>query len=120
MKKPCLLTFDYELFFKESGTPQACLLAPTYDLLTLLDKTGGKVTFFIDALYLRRLQEAREHAETYAWIESQIKTMVEKGHRIELHLHPHWLDATWNTSKESWDFPSLFRHQSYRFLPIRS
>ena len=81
MKKPCLLTFDYELFFKESGTPQACLLAPTYDLLTLLDKTGGKVTFFIDALYLRRLQEAREHAETYAWIESQIKTMVEKGHR---------------------------------------
>jgi len=92
------------------------LLAPTYDLLTLLDKTGGKVTFFIDALYLRRLQEAREHAETYAWIESQIKTMVEKGHRIELHLHPHWLDATWNTSKESWDFPS-YEHYAIQTLP---
>ena len=46
----------------------------------------------------------------YNLIKNQLKDMVRRGHRIELHIHPHWVDAKYN-GDGTWDF-SEFRHYS--------
>ena len=40
----------------------------------------------------------------------QIEDILKRGHRIELHIHPHWLDAKY-CEDGSWDF-SDFTHYS--------
>lgn len=106
-KKKCVLTFDYELFFKDSGTPEASILHPTNLLIDILDDINGKATFFVDALYLLKLKENLNiHKRIYEAIEQQLVEIVTKGHRIELHLHPHWIDAYWDIKNCKWIFPT--------------
>jgi hypothetical protein len=38
-----------------------------------------------------------------------IRSLAEDGHRVELHLHPHWLDAVRDGGQ--WDFPSYRRYR---------
>lgn len=111
MKTICL-TFDYELFFGESGTFKNSVFRPTDDLAKTLDAFGIKATFFIDILYYKRLLSAnRDEAKQ---LKEQLQNLVAKGHRIELHLHPHWLDAIYE--KPNWIFPN-YNHYRLQSLP---
>ncbi len=102
----CLLTLDYELFFKKSGDAYLSLLKPTDDLLKVLEDTGGKAVFFVDTIYLNLLRTSAEpeNLELYKKFEEQLRDIVARGHRIELHLHPHWLDA--RQVEREWVFQS--------------
>jgi hypothetical protein len=112
----CVLTLDYELFFKQSGTAQASIIYPTQELIRVLDKVNGKATFFVDALYLDKLKyTGGKHINTYTQIESQLLNLVSNNHRIELHLHPHWIDAYWDDKTSAWIFPS-YRHYKLNSL----
>lgn len=112
----CLLTLDYELFFKKSGDARTSVLDPTQRLMDVLDKIGGKATFFIDTIYLNLLRDSdREDNRILSGeFESQLQRLVEKGHRIELHLHPHWLDAY--QEADQWFFPT-YEHYKLQSLP---
>jgi len=101
--KKVLLTFDYELFFLKSGTPQKSILHPTDKLIEIFKETNTKATFFIDVLYYLRLSE-ENHAtiEIAKMIKNQLQKLIMHGHRIELHLHPDWLNAKYNGFE--WDF----------------
>ena len=46
----------------------------------------------------------------YNLIVSQLKDIVRRGHRIELHIHPHWVNAKYNNDG-TWDF-SDYSHYS--------
>lgn len=114
--KTCVLTLDYELFFKDSGTAEASILHPTSLLIETLEKINGKATFFVDALYLLKLKDGGElHKNTYTTIEKQLIEIVTKGHKIELHLHPHWLDAYWDAVNNTWIFSS-YKHYKLNSL----
>jgi hypothetical protein len=106
-----VLTLDYELFFGKSGTPQNSLLKPTKFILDTLSKINGKATFFVDTMYLNILKTSNriQDRKLYITIEEQLKEIVYRGHRIELHLHPHWLDAY--AGGETWIFPT---YEHYR------
>lgn len=112
MKKQIWLSFDYELFLgAKSGTPEACLFKPTEMLMESLRALNVRATFFVDASYLVRLRQevdplCQAHFEM---IGSQLRDLVALGHRVELHLHPHWRDALYVGGGE-WSFPS---YQSY-------
>ncbi len=113
MKKKVILSFDYELFFGDrSGTVQKTLLEPTNQLLDAMDSVGFKGNFFVDWQMLKYLKaEGTERTdEEYAMIVTQLKDMIHRGHRIELHIHPHWVDARYN-GDGTWDY-SVFRHYS--------
>jgi hypothetical protein len=112
MNKIISLTFDYELFLNNSGTPENCILKPVARLIELFDKLGIKATFFIDSLYYQRLIENGNFKDTAKLIKTQIQTLVSKGHRIELHLHPIWLDAEYDNG--AWLFPD------YRYYRLDS
>lgn len=113
MKKICL-TFDYELFFGKTGTIENCLIKPTYEILKVLNENNLKGTFFIDASFLGRLRDIKQEAFNYKRIVEQLICIVDSGHRIELHLHPHWLDAEYSDGQ--WIFPH-YQHYRLQTLP---
>ena len=110
----CLLTLDYELFFQKSGDAYVSLLNPTAELLEVLERIGGKAVFFVDTIYLNLLKKSEipQDAELYGKFESQLQEIVIRGHRIELHLHPHWLDV--RKENNEWVF------QSYKHYKLNS
>lgn len=108
-----ILSYDYELFFGEkSGTVENTLIKPTNLLLDTMEKVGFKGNFFVDYLMLKYLAKEQETQaqEDLEKIHEQLKDIVKRGHRIELHLHPHWVDAKYN-GDGTWDY-SDYRHYS--------
>lgn len=93
-----LLTFDYELFFGSNpGSQEKCIITPTEQLLKLADKHGVPMCFFVDAGYLVRMaQEASNHPrlkEQKQRLHNQLQKLIQKGHEVQLHVHPHWEDT---------------------------
>ena len=101
MAQNIIISFDYELFFgDESGTVQKSIIDPTIQLLKALDSVGGKATFFVDYLMLKYMKAENDHTrKDAALVIEQIKDIVRRGHRIELHIHPHWVDAKYIDNK---------------------
>ncbi len=92
-----LLTFDYELFFGDnSGTVEKCMLEPTEELLEIATRYNIQYTFFVDVGYIIAAKKYSELDDERARVESQIRKMVEQGHDVQLHIHPHWQKATWS------------------------
>lgn len=116
MAKKIIISFDYELFFgDEPGTVQKSLLEPTAMLMDAMEYAGAKATFFVDYLMLKYMLAENEVTKSEAnLIIEQLKEMVRRGHRIELHLHPHWVDAKYINGK--WDF-SDFSHYCLNSFP---
>ncbi|MDR6553871.1 hypothetical protein [Paenibacillus qinlingensis] len=111
--KKILLTFDYEVFFRKSGTFESCIQNPVNDLLTFFEKHRIGATFFVDVLYYLRLLEHEQTRTTAELFKSQLQRLVASGSRIEPHLHPHWLDATYVNG--AWEFP---HYQRYRLQSL--
>lgn len=112
-KKKAILSYDYELFFGDrSGTVQKSLIDPTNSLLDAMDAVGLKGNFFVDWQMIKYLKEANTERTTndLILIENQLKDIIRRGHRIELHIHPHWVDAKYN-GDGTWNFDE-FRHYS--------
>ncbi len=109
MNRDVVLSFDYELFFGDlSGSVLKTLIEPTNRILDTLDSVNGKAVFFVDYLMLKRMKSESEKTLLEASIiENQLRDIVRRGSRLELHLHPHWLDAKYKNGE--WDF-SDFNH----------
>lgn len=117
MKKKIILSYDYELFFGEiSGTVQKTLIEPTNYLLSAMDKYNQKGNFFVDWLMLKYLKKEKTErtVSDYNLIEKQLQDIVRRGHRIELHIHPHWVDAKYN-GDGTWDFSDFHHYSLYSF-----
>lgn len=97
--KKAILSYDYELFFGDiSGTVLKTLIEPTNKILDKLDECGLKANFFVDYLMIKylRLNTDMQSAKDVRMLENQVKDIVKRGHRVELHIHPHWVDAIYN------------------------
>ena len=113
MKKTIILTYDYELFFGDhSGTVSKTLIEPTNLLLEQFEKSNLKATFFVDYLMIKYLglnTDERSRSDLHL-IQEQLKDIIRRGHRIELHIHPHWVDAKYN-GDGTWNYCN-FSHYS--------
>jgi hypothetical protein len=104
--KEVLLTFDYELFLgSKSGSVENCLIKPTQLVLDILEQYQAKSVFFIDTLYLCRLEKenSAQCKSDLQLIYKQLDAIVNQGHTIGIHIHPHWLDATFNDQLNNWN-----------------
>jgi hypothetical protein len=117
--KNLLFTFDYELFLgSTSGTVQKCLIEPTNYLLNLFDTHKIKnAVFFVDTTYLLRLREETHEAckKDYLQITQQLTDVLNRGHYVFPHIHPHWIDAKYNKELNQWH---LDDYSKYRFHNI--
>lgn len=112
-----VLTFDYELFFGDRcGSVVKTILEPTKKILEEIQSVSGRAVFFVDYLMLKRMLEESEKTRIEAAkIENQLREIVKLGSRIELHLHPHWIDAKYKGAGQ-WDF-SDYSHYCLSSLP---
>ena len=116
--KKVILSFDYELFFGfRSGTIVNTLIKPTNLLLNELEKANLRGNFFIDYTMFKAYENLNdsESKDDLNLLKNQVKDIIKRGHRIELHLHPHWIDAIYN-GDGTWNF-SNFEHYSLSSLP---
>jgi hypothetical protein len=104
--KEVLLTFDYELFLgTKSGTVENCLIKPTQLVLEILKTYQATSVFFVDTLYLYRLEQenSAQCKSDLKLIYKQLETIVDQGHTVGIHIHPHWLDASYNNQLNNWN-----------------
>ena len=88
------LTFDYELPLGGwTVSPEAALIEPTWQLLSLCKKLEIHAVFFVDVLSFIRFRELGNDAFEQSARE-QLTEMVKQGHDIQLHLHPHWFTSS--------------------------
>ena len=84
-------------------------------LMDAMEYAGAKATFFVDYLMLKYMLAENDETRAEAQlIIKQLKEMVRRGHRIDLHLHSHWVDAKYINGK--WDF-SDFSHYCLSSFP---
>lgn len=112
--KKIILTFDYEVFLGKSGSIDNCIIKPTERIIKLLLERGLKAVFFVDVLFLKRLR-GESLFEDLEKVEKNIQSIIKAGSFVELHIHPHWLDAHYDSDNEQWD---LSNHERYRFESI--
>ncbi len=111
------LTLDYELFSGANpGSVEKTILLPTRKLLEVADRHGAKFVFFVDSGYLARLQHfAPDYPGAqadYDAVRAQIEALDKAGHDIQLHIHPHWEDCTYDARGWKMD-TSRFRIHSF-------
>lgn len=90
-----LTTYDYELFF----TTQKCnedevILKPTKEILRMHRECNAKATFFADVCCLQRYKQLRMFQFEEA-ARRQLQDAVRQGNDVQLHLHPHWAQASY-------------------------
>lgn len=97
------LTFDYELFFgPQTGTVEKCMIEPADELMRIAGK-HSKLVFFIDVGFLLRAESFTENfpelSKNVNTVRFQIKKMVDLGHDVQLHIHPHWEKSVYKDGK---------------------
>jgi peptidoglycan/xylan/chitin deacetylase (PgdA/CDA1 family) len=119
-RKFLLVTFDYELFLgARSGLVEDCMLSPTRALLEIMNEFNVKAIFFVDTTYLLRLKEqsvtnlaCKKDLEK---ISDQLRGLINDGHYVMPHIHPHWLDAKYLSEIHQYDLSEV---KHYRFHKI--
>lgn len=84
--------------------------------MDVMEQNGFRGNFFVDYLMFSELEKLSDEraVSDLKLLKDQVRDMVRRGHRIELHLHPHWIDAKYN-GDGTWDF-SDFTHYSLSSL----
>jgi len=105
--KEIILTIDYELFFGEKdGSVDSCMIYPTELLADLLAKYDSRMTVFWDILHYWKLRELGGVYSILSLeankIKVQIQKLAETNHDIQLHLHPHWINTSFDG--QEWQF----------------
>jgi hypothetical protein len=114
-----LLTLDYEIFGNGSGDVRQHMVEPTERMARICERHEVPLTIFFEAEeYLAFRRNARDLEQALGYdparlIREQVRSLVSRGHDLQLHLHPEWVNATFehgrwilNRSKSTVD--SLF------------
>jgi len=99
VKYHLILTIDYELFGNGTGCLEHCVINPTRQCLDTLAAFSAPMTFFVDSSEFRAIKQVSQKQQGYAEfndVEQQLKKALSDGHNLQLHLHPQWLDATYD------------------------
>lgn len=109
-----IITVDYETWQpvpenKEINWEKD-VLSPANELMDACEKSGAKLTFFIEMCEVIWLE--KNEPSIYAQIKDQIKDIINRGHDVQLHMHPNWLPELGAKKNENvyewnWDYIHL-------------
>lgn len=101
-----IITIDYEIFGDGSGDVKKHIISPANQLLDICDKYGAKLTLMFEVAEYWAFKELEERgALNLDYYPSQLMAeqaanAIERGHDVQLHLHPQWLGAKYENG--SW------------------
>lgn len=108
-----LYSDDYEVFLGGNYLPEReVLIAPTNSLMTACEDAGIPITLFVDVCCLWRYKELGQNDFPQA-VEAQLCDAIQKGHDVQLHVHPHW--AATNIERNGQGV-ARYRYDLSRFL----
>lgn len=85
-----LYSGDYEVYLGGNHLPESeILIESTRHTLDTFDSINVPVTLFADLLCLWRYRELG-FDNFPAQVDEQLKEIVQRGHDVQMHLHPHW------------------------------
>ncbi|MDB6136887.1 MAG: hypothetical protein JWM59_5130 [Verrucomicrobiales bacterium] len=93
------LTVDYEIFGNGTGDVRRHVTEPTERMCRIAEKYGVPVTVFFEVEeYLHFVKHSRELTAELGYdpageMRRQAADLANRGHDIQLHLHPQWYEA---------------------------
>jgi hypothetical protein len=118
------LTHDWELRGDGSGDIEKIQFAPLRRLLEIYAKFGARTTILpelMQQIRFRRLEAAHPELKPLAdsWDE-HVRDASRRGHDIQLHLHPHWVNAKYQDGRwqlgDDWSILNYDRDTAYAML----
>ena len=104
--KRILLTLDYELFGDGSGDVFKHIVEPTSIIADVAEQYGAKLTVFFEVVEYWRLKQEWESGNHMGYehnpakaMAQQVVDLMKRGHDVQLHLHPQWVDARWEDGR---------------------
>lgn len=92
------ITLDHEIWMGKNYLPlKEVLLDPTYKLVQALEDVNVRATFFTDVCLPLAFKNNNPSCELSSFIcdyEKQLKYLAQCRHDIQLHIHPHWYNAS--------------------------
>ncbi len=93
-----LLSFDHELSLGGATSYSQNMFEPTDELLDLADQLQVPITLFTDICCARRFRDW-DRAGFYEPFRKQLDSAIRRGHDVQLHLHPHWIDSEYREGR---------------------
>lgn len=113
-----ILTVDYELFGNGSGCIETCVLSPANRMMQIAERVGAPITFFVEALEFMALADQQNDQRA----QIQMRNALQKGHDVQLHLHPQWMNAvcdangSWILDMSRWRIGDLNDHEVHSII----
>jgi len=104
-----VFSLDYEIHGNGAGSPMELMVEPTWRLMRQLERFGGKLTIFAEAMEIMRF---RDHFRStgrddfaYEAIAEQLRYAIQHGHDVQLHIHPSYAEAVFEGGrwKQNWE-----------------
>ncbi|MEH6383028.1 MAG: hypothetical protein V7780_00385 [Colwellia sp.] len=120
------LTLDYELFGDGTGDVNREQIIPTNHLMDICELYGAKLTVYFEYgqyIAFEKYSDINgDLKKANQAILNQLKQLIAKGHDVQFHLHPTWLDASYTAesgfvlSKELYDITFLSEDKMVQIL----
>lgn len=105
LKVGLIFTLDYEIHGNGSGEFKNWAYLPTSQMLNTFDNYGAKLTIMAEMGHYWAMKKLENiFHEDIALFESQLKDAIQRGHDVQLHFHPQWIDAKFEDGAWKLDF----------------
>jgi hypothetical protein len=97
-----ILSLDYEVFGNGAGDVMRDVVYPTNRLLDICERHGAKMTIMFEVgEYWAFEQHDGQLRQDLGYslcgaMRTQVTQAIERGHDVQLHLHPQWIDAAYD------------------------
>jgi hypothetical protein len=107
-----VLSLDYEVFGNGAGDVMRDVVHPTSRLLDICERHGAKMTVMFEVgeywAFERHDDQLRQDLgySPCGAMKTQVIEAMERGHDVQLHLHPQWIGATYD--KGAWQLQNRY------------
>jgi hypothetical protein len=106
-----VITCDYELPAGGRGDVLRHMIEPITKLLEVCEQHAAKLTIMVEMGELWAFEKPenaqfKQHLgyDPAALVRQQLREAVQRGHDVQLHLHPQWVHARWQASSWGLDY----------------
>jgi len=100
-----ILTLDYEIHGNGSGDFENWVYFPTAQMLDLFDTFGAKLTIMAEMGHYWAMKKYKDlFSKDIYLFETQLRNAVIRGHDVQLHFHPQWIDAEYKDGNWNLDY----------------
>ncbi len=119
-----ILTSDYEVWGDGSGCVENCVISPADEMMKVAESQGARITFFFDVCEYWAFEQVEKEGRFIGdyrpatLMKSQLQDAIKKGHDVQLHFHPQWLNfefisnQKWKLDYRYWALPKVVNYHN--------